>query len=78
MNNDIMISIPLDDYTSLVEDRKELYLLVDAIFKNSTLHYRGDKLTISDDDLEIILNIFEPMMYAKRVENLKKESEETE
>ena len=74
MNNEIMVTIPLDDYTSLVEERKEYWLLIDAIFSRCKLDYRKTNLVFSY--VEDVMQTLLPSNYENKLKQLKEEYEE--
>lgn len=72
INTDVVI--PLEEFERLVEDRKELFMLLDAIFTNCIINSECTYLMFNN--IEQIMQIIEPKRYQDVLNKLKKERNE--
>lgn len=85
-DNKIMITIPLDEYRTLIQDSEDFDIMKGILFQNAKLNYNGKELRFDDECLNEFLrftdsrykNILAELQEAKRMEEEKilKESED--
>ncbi len=76
----ITVTIPLNDYESLIRCHEKYCLLKDTLFGSTRLNYKGDDLYISDANVLPVLRLIDEMRYMRTLRDLqeRKAHEDTE
>ena len=67
--------ISIDEYAELIQDQRELEILLDGIFEASRLSWSDDKLSFNDDAINTILRVCESRRHSFRLKELLKNKE---
>ena len=73
---EMMITIPVDDYRLCLEDRAQLDLLLQVILGHASLSYTKDKLRFDDDMIANVLRVVCPNGYTEKLKALQAEVKE--
>lgn len=76
MNEDRFVMIPVSDFEEMIITRTHFDMLVDTLFENARLNYKGDDVYIENEEVRTVLKLICPYRLNAKLKELKENENE--